>query len=159
MSRLNQLERQVADGITKQEACEALMGLHALTGRDTVSAFPSKGKLQPMQMLIKNHIYVKTMKDIGKEWSVNDDTFSATEEFVCHLYGRKGTSVDSLRYELCYAKGGKVTPEALPPCQSSLWLHVSRANYIRLLSGGELQKRVLISLLRMSMAGMQALPF
>ncbi|CAB4038450.1 Hypothetical predicted protein, partial [Paramuricea clavata] len=31
----DQLERQVADGITKQEACEALMGLHALTGCDT----------------------------------------------------------------------------------------------------------------------------
>jgi hypothetical protein len=55
--------------------------------------------------------------------------FSATEEFVCHLYGKKGTTVDSLRYELHYAKGGKVAPEALPPCQSSLWLHVSRANY------------------------------
>ena len=51
----NQLERQLADGITKQEACEALMGLHALTGCDTVSAFSSKGKLKPMQMLVKNH--------------------------------------------------------------------------------------------------------
>ncbi|CAB3994852.1 Hypothetical predicted protein [Paramuricea clavata] len=80
-------------------------------------------------MLVKNHIYVKTMKDIGKEWSVSDDTFSATEEFACHLYGKKGKSVDSLRYELHYAKGGKVAPEELPPCQSSLRLHVSRANY------------------------------
>ncbi|CAB4024190.1 Hypothetical predicted protein [Paramuricea clavata] len=85
--------------------------------------------LRPMQMLVKNHTYVKTMKDIGKEWSVSDDTFCATEEFVCHLYGKKGTNVDSLRYELHYAKGGKVAPEALPPYQSSLRLHVSRANY------------------------------
>ena len=125
----NQLERQLADGITKQEACEALMGLHALTGCDTVSAFSSKGKLKPMQMLVKNHTYVETMKNIGKEWSVNEDTFSATEKFVCHLYGKKATSVGSLRYELHYAKGGKIAPEALPPCQSSLRLHVSRANY------------------------------
>ena len=89
----DQLERQVADGITKQEACEAFMVLHALTGCDTVSAFSSKGKLRPMQMIVKNHIYVKTMKDIGKEWSVSDDTFSATEEFVCHLYGKKWVRV------------------------------------------------------------------
>jgi hypothetical protein len=81
----DQLERQVADGITKQEACEALMGLHALTGCDTVSAFSSKGKLRPMQMLVKNHIYVKTMKDIGKEWSVSDDGWNvsfSTLEFI-----------------------------------------------------------------------------
>ena len=126
----NQLERQLADGITKQEACEALMGLHALTGCNTVSAFSSKGKLKPMPMLVKNHTYVETMKNFGKEWSVSEDTFSATEKFVCHLYRKKATSVDSLRYELHYAKGGKIAPEALPPCQSSLRLHMSRANYL-----------------------------
>ena len=53
-----QLERQLADGITKQEACEAL------TDCDTVSAFSSKGKLQ---MLVQNLGYVKAMKNIGKE--------------------------------------------------------------------------------------------
>ena len=56
----NQLERRLADGITKQEACEALIGLHALTGCDTVSAFSSKGKLRPMQMLVKNGVKART---------------------------------------------------------------------------------------------------
>ena len=125
----DQLRKQVAEGIPKQDACEALIGLHALTGCDTVSAFASKGKWRPVQMVVKNQGYVKTMKDIGKEWSVNEATFRATEEFVCQLYGKKCTSVDSLRYELHCAKAGKVEPEALPPCQSSLRLHVSRANY------------------------------
>lgn len=37
--------------------------------------------------------------------------------------------MDVLRYEIHCAKGGKVEPEALPPCQSSLRLHVTRANY------------------------------
>ena len=124
----NQLEKQLADGIAKQEACEALMGLHALTACGTVSAFSSKGKLRPMQMLVKNLAYVKAMKNIGKEWGVNEDMFSATEKFVCHLYGKRLTSVDSLRYELHYAQGGKIAPETLPPCQSSLRLHVSHAN-------------------------------
>ena len=74
------MERQLADGRTKQEACEALMGLHALTGCDTVSAFSSKGKLRPMQMIVKNLAYVKAMKNIGKEWIVSEDMFSATEK-------------------------------------------------------------------------------
>ena len=35
----DQLGRQVVDGILKQEVCKALIGLHALTDYDTVSAF------------------------------------------------------------------------------------------------------------------------
>lgn len=45
------------------------------------------------------------------------------------MYGKKVKSVNSLRYELHCVRGGKVEPEALPPCQSSLRLHVTRANY------------------------------
>ena len=120
----------MVDGIMKQEVCKALIGLHALTGCDTVSAFAAKGKWRPLQMIAKNQTFVETMKDIGKEWSLGDETFKGTEEFVCNLYGKKCTSVHSLRYELHCAKGSKIEPEALPPCQSSLRLHVSRANYL-----------------------------
>ena len=42
-----------------------------------MSAFSSKGKLRPMQMLVKNLVYVKAMKNIGKEWGVSEDMFSA----------------------------------------------------------------------------------
>ena len=60
----NYLERQLADGVTKQEACEATIGLHALTRCDRVSAFFLKSKLRPMQMFVKNHTYVKTMYEL-----------------------------------------------------------------------------------------------
>ena len=53
----DQFGKQVAEGIPKQEACEALMGLHALTGCYTVSAFTSKGKWRPEQMVVKNQNY------------------------------------------------------------------------------------------------------
>ena len=125
----DQLGRQVVDGILKQELCKALIGLHALTGCDTVSALAAKGKWRPLQMIAKNQTFDETMKDIGKEWSLSDETFKGTEELVCNLYGKKCTSVNSLWYELHCAKGGKIEPEALPPCQSSLRLYVSRANY------------------------------
>ena len=47
----DQLGRQVIDGILKQEVCKALIGLHAPTGCDTVSAFAAKGKWRPLQMI------------------------------------------------------------------------------------------------------------
>ena len=70
------------------------------------------------------------MASIGEEsqWEVTQDTFKDTEAIVCQIYGKKYQSVDVLRYEIHCAKGGKVEPEALPPCESSL-RHVTRANY------------------------------
>ena len=37
--------------------------------------------------------------------------------------------VNLLRYQLHCANAGKVEPEGLPPCKSSLQLHITRANY------------------------------
>jgi len=42
---------------------------------------------------------------------------------------KKCRSVDVLRYEIHCARGGKVEPEALPPCEASLRLHPARENY------------------------------
>ena len=66
---------------------------------------------------------------IGETWDLSEEVFQATEAFVCNLYWHEIDSVDLLRYELYCAKGGKVEPEALPPCKSSLHLHVQRSNY------------------------------
>ena len=69
------------------------------------------------------------MASIGEEWEVSEDTFKDTEAHVCQIYGKKCQSVDVLHYEIHCVKGGKVEPEALPPCESSLRLHVTTANY------------------------------
>ena len=60
---------------------------------------------------------------------VSDATFNAAEALVRHLNEKKGQNVDLLRYELSCAKRGKVDPEALPPCRTSLRLHIKRVNY------------------------------
>ena len=39
---------------------------------------------------------------------------------MCQLYGMKFKSVDMLRYEIHCARGEKVEPQALRPCESSL---------------------------------------
>ena len=123
------LFKQISPGISEQDFLKALIRVHALTGCDTVSAFYGKGKWKSIQLLLKNESYVKAMVEIGETWNVSDATFNAAEERVCHLYGKKGQNVDLLRYEQYCAKGGKVDPEALPPCRTSLHLHMKRANY------------------------------
>ena len=123
------LFKQLSQGISEQDFLKALIAVHALTGCDTVSAFSGKGKWKAIQLLLKNESYVKAMVEIGETWSVSDATFNAAEELVCHLYGKKGQNVNLLRYELYCANGGKVDPDALPPCRMSLRLHMKRANY------------------------------
>ena len=48
---------------------------------------------------------------------------------MCQIYGKRCQSVDMLRYDIHCVKGRKVELEALLQCESSLRLHVTRANY------------------------------
>ena len=123
------LSNQLFEGISQQNFLKALIGVHALTGCDTVSAFCGKGKWRAVQLLQKNKEYVDAMMRIGVAWDLPEEVFRVTEALVCNLYGHRFDSVDLLRYKLYCAKGGKVEPEALPACQSSLRLHVARTNY------------------------------
>ena len=103
--------------------------MHALTGCDSVSAFSGKGKGKVFKLMMKKERYVKALVDLGSSWELSDETAKNIEEFVCELYGKKCNDSDLLRYDLYCAKGDKVEPEALPPCRSSLKLHIFRANY------------------------------
>ena len=93
-----------------------------------MSAFAGKGKYKALQLALSNASYVRALMEIGANRVLTEEAMAAVEAFVCQLYG-KCVSVDALRYELHCAKGGKVVPEVLPPRQSSLRLHVTRANY------------------------------
>ena len=122
---VNSLEMHLDPGIDKNGFLKALIGVHAITGCDTISAFSGKGKWKAVQLLQRSEKYVRAMASIGEEWEVYEDT----KALVCQIYGKKCQSVFVLRYEIHCAKGGKAEPEALPPCESSLRLHVTRANY------------------------------
>ena len=148
----DQLGRQVVDGILKQELCKALIGLHALTGCDTVSALTAKGKWCPLQMIAKNQTFDETMKNIGKEWSLSDETFKGTEELVCNLYGKKCTSVNSLCTNFIAQRVAKLSQKlsrhASHHCDSMCLVRTTRQ-----LSGGEPQRRVLTSVRLTDMGG------
>lgn len=48
-----------------QPMYEAMLGLHALTGCDTVSCFKGVGKIKPLQLLLKARAYCDTLKQLG----------------------------------------------------------------------------------------------
>ena len=123
------LLKELPSEITAHDFLKALCGMYALTGCDSVSAFSGKEKGKAFKLMMEKERYVQASVDLGSSWKLSDKTLKNIEEFVCELYGKKCNDVDLLRYDLYCAKGSKVEPEALPPCRSSLKLHIFRANY------------------------------
>jgi len=68
---------------------EAMPGLHAFTGCDSVSAFAGKGRVSAFKLLCKDQKYQQAFTDLGRSWQLTDGTHKVLETFVCHLYGEK----------------------------------------------------------------------
>ena len=111
------------------EFLPALIGIHAFTGCDTISSFAGKGKIKALKLLIQYPQFVSYFFELGRRWVVTEDMVNNYVEFVCSLYRKPMKGIDLLRYLLYCEKGGKVDPDALPPCKATLSLHINRANY------------------------------
>ena len=55
-----------------QEIYDALLGLHAFTGCDSVSAFLGKGKKNPSEIVQKCPQVRQAMQSLGTSWNVDD---------------------------------------------------------------------------------------
>lgn len=136
---IGQIRADVGDDIST-----ALLGLHAFTGCDTTSAFMRKGKVHPLKVMQKNDDYVNAFKKLGELEEVPDDVVDALEKFTCSMYGFKTTkkwhpSINNCRYQKFIQRFTAKTSllntdigvdiSLLPPCHSSLHLHIRRCNY------------------------------
>lgn len=115
-----------------------IVGLHAMTGCDTTSAFVRKGKIKPLNIVKKQNKFLAAFTELGKDENVTEEVRSMLEQFVCSLYGKQSTDINKLRYEKAQQKftSTKLLSETegtdmslLPPCQSALNMHIKRANY------------------------------
>ena len=61
----DQIAKDLPPGVDPQDFLRCLIGMHALTGCDTVSAFAGKGKSKALKMLMKNDTYVRPFMNIG----------------------------------------------------------------------------------------------
>ena len=113
--------RRVVD-ITKVAAtvgidvCRALVGVHAYTGCDTVSAFAGKGKAKALKLLSKNKEIQDTFFKLGQE---SPDLMNKLEAYTSLLYAPKtsSTKINDLRYHLFCAKKGEIESHQLSPCR------------------------------------------
>ena len=111
------------------DVCDALIGLHAYTGCDSVSAFAGKGKTKAVKLLLNSDDFIMLFKQLGSDWDITDDQRNRLEQFTCELYGEKKNSINEVRYSLYCKKDGIIGSEKLPPCANSLYFHMKRACY------------------------------
>ena len=122
---------------------QALPGLHAFTGCDYTSSFLNKGKIKPMELMLKNDMYIEAMAKLGECPDVTLDIVKDIERYVCALYGMpKLSSVDDARFasfQQKYApkKGTRplekikgINPSSMPPCGTVLLNKIRRTNYV-----------------------------
>ncbi|PIK43779.1 hypothetical protein BSL78_19343 [Apostichopus japonicus] len=79
---INQLSDQLGE-----KKSSALLGLHAFTGCDAVSAFTGKGKVKGYDLLLKDEQVEQLMCELGTSSLVSPELMTACEMFVCKLYG------------------------------------------------------------------------
>ena len=122
--------KQTAESLGS-DVCEALVGMHAYTGCDSVSAFAGKGKASALKTIKTDGTVRRTFCELGQSWEMTDELFQNLESFTCRLYAPRETvsDVNELRYCLFCAKNGDVESHQLPPCKDSLRKHAMRANY------------------------------
>lgn len=111
------------------EMCGALIGLHAFTGCDAVSAFSGKGKKTPYR-LVKNHeLSQQACKGLGEQLPLDDEVLLRCKAMTCALYGdEEKTDINDVRYRSFCTKTSDSSK--LPPCAQSLKQHCNRANYV-----------------------------
>ena len=124
-----------------ENLCNALLGLHAFSGCDTVSAFKGKGKIKPMKLLLKSPSFCQVLAQLGEQWDVTDELISGMKKCVCAVYGGKKnkiTKVGELRHFLIKSKCEEsisastiknIDLSTLPPSKACLEQHIRRANY------------------------------
>lgn len=113
------------------DVSEAIIGLHAFTGCDSVSAFAGRGKMKALKLMKGNKDFQNLFKAIGESWSLPETLQRQLEAFVCAIYGSTSgdASVNEFRYKLFCAKKGEQESYQLPPCADCLHKHSQRANY------------------------------
>ena len=119
------------------DVCKALLGIHAVSGCDSTSAFVRKGKVKPLK-LGKQEEFLQAFLELGTDVSLCDALASKLEHFACKLYSAKNyTDINKLRYDTYkqrFTSTQVLSTEGmdlslLPPSRSSLVMHLQRANY------------------------------
>ena len=83
-----------------QNLCSSLLGMHAYTGCDTVSAFAGRGKIGALRIVKEQRSFQEMFDLLGVEWELSDDLFQMLQNFTCRMYSSRPetNSIHELRY-------------------------------------------------------------
>ncbi len=130
-TRMRLIDVTLLASALESDTCLALMGLHAWTGCDTVSALAGQGKIKALNIIPKHPKFRKAFEMLGKDWDLPQQVFCDIQEFACKLYCStpRTSVVNELRYNMFRNRKGDVESGQLPPCEDTLKQHTRRANY------------------------------
>ena len=84
--------------------------------------------------MLKENQFIQCFGELGNSWNLSDEIKNALELYVCKLFSSKKKTVNDVRLEMFTKKHNHqnkvIDLSVLPPCQSSLFLHIERANYV-----------------------------
>ena len=130
----NRMGTWLSDVNLQENYRSSLIGFHAFTGNDYVSSFFRKGKQWCWKKMISEEKFVQCFIEFGDSWVLSEEIKANLELFVCKLFSSKKASVNEVRLEMFTkkhtAQNKVIDLSNLPPCQSSLLLHMERANFV-----------------------------
>ena len=94
------------------DICDALIGLHAFTGCDTVSACAGREKKMRIFKHVKtNKTYEEAFCWLGQTWDVSAELIQKLQEISSRMYipSTDATSVNDLRYQLLVCSTRRMT--------------------------------------------------
>lgn len=110
------------------EKCKGILAVHALSGCDAVSYCSGKGKVSAIKVLTQADLS-ELDSVLGEENATESDLIKHGTSFFCALYGqKKGTSMNTARYEIFCRRKNPPPLKSLPPTDSNLAFHIQRAH-------------------------------
>ena len=110
------------------DKCRGLLGMHALSGCDTVSYPNGRGKVSALRVL--THTDIDELDSVlGEESATHTDLQKAGTSFFLSLYCQKeSTSLNAARHGIYRKRKNPPPLKSLPPTDANLALHVQRAH-------------------------------
>lgn len=132
------------------DVLKALLAFHAFTGCDSTSSFVRQGKQKPFKLLQKNKQMLSVFHDVGESDCLQEKTIDGLEKFTCMMYGSESSTINQVRFlkarerfhvskNQLFSEHDNADLSLLPPCRSSLVLHIQRVHYQTLIWKRSLQ--------------------
>ena len=110
------------------DKCQGMLGMHALSGCDSVSYPNGKGKVSALKVL--NQTNIPGLDSVlGEKDATFHELMTTGTAFFLSLYSQKNSkSMNAARYEIYRKRKNPLSLTSLPPTDTNLACHIRRAH-------------------------------